>query len=567
MSQTATRARLGLSRLDDRLVPSTVTAVTTARPFDFVADGTLTMTEPTADGVATSTSTVHLAGSLAYTSPTAGESGMVTVSGEGTGTGAPADSAETGGRGTFAHTVQGQLSFADDDGTVSTTAPLTGTMNWLTPRGGAGIDLIGPHAAAGMFDVSTFRLAAGWDAAGATGTLAVTLANAADAATDLAFDQKFAAGSETGGVNLDFSVLVSGNLMTAPARDTPVAQVTAVWQGNGQTEAADIDVPVFWNTGRVTVNAADLTPPEWAETLTVRIDAAGVVGEGDEGNNAWTVALADLGSATLPPTAPTPGGFPRIPSDPERVTASYTLIQGEVTQLQWRDQEGVVLAATEAFETFGGPVGIATGDVNADGVLDVALAAGVGGGPRVRVLDGKTGVELLNTFAYDAEFRGGVNVALADVDGDGKADLVTGAGAGGGPHVRVFDVSTGALTREFFAGNPEGQGGARVAAADLDGDSRAEIITTAGPGGGGFLFVHDGDGRERYATLVAPPDYAGGVKVAAVPESGQDDVLVIATPEDTGPVTRFRSQLAAGGPILVSLPSNPVAVDPPLFVA
>src|SRR5258706_7303998 len=44
MSDSATRARLGLHKLDDRVVPSTVTETTTVRPFDFVATGTLTTT-------------------------------------------------------------------------------------------------------------------------------------------------------------------------------------------------------------------------------------------------------------------------------------------------------------------------------------------------------------------------------------------------------------------------------------------------------------------------------------------------------------------------------------------
>src|SRR4051794_24800325 len=109
-----------------------------------------------------------------------------------------------------------------------------------------------------------------------------------------------------------------------------------------------------------------------------------------------------------------------------------------------RNAADQIVAQFMAFDSsFHGGVQVATGDVNNDGTADVVVGAGPGMEPRVRVLSGAAllagqFVDLKSFDAFQSDFAGGVFVAAGDVNGDGFADIITGAGAGGTPHVRVF---------------------------------------------------------------------------------------------------------------------------------
>jgi hypothetical protein len=185
---------------------------------------------------------------------------------------------------------------------------------------------------------------------------------------------------------------------------------------------------------------------------------------------------------------------------------------------------GVQLSSFLAYDSgFTGGVRVAAGDVNGDGVADVVTGAGPGGVPQVKVFDGVTGAEIRSFFAFGPSFGGGVYVAAGDVTGDGKADIVVGADAGGAPHVKVFDAVTGAEVRSFFAYDAGFAGGVRVAAGDVNGDGVADVVTGAGPGGVPQVRVFDGvAGAEVRSFFAASPAFGGGVYVAASPLSAAD---------------------------------------------
>jgi len=124
-------------------------------------------------------------------------------------------------------------------------------------------------------------------------------------------------------------------------------------------------------------------------------------------------------------------------------------------------------------------VSFSVGDLDGDGFDEIVTGTGQGGGPHVRIFSWNGKLIHPGFFAYSKYFRGGVNVACGDLDGDGKDEIITGAGFGGGPHVRVFTGSGKVIGSGFFAFDSGQRKGVKVIANDLDGDGRAEIIATS----------------------------------------------------------------------------------------
>jgi hypothetical protein len=143
-------------------------------------------------------------------------------------------------------------------------------------------------------------------------------------------------------------------------------------------------------------------------------------------------------------------------------------------------------------ETFRGGVRVATGDVNADGILDIITAPGPGRAADVHVYDGLTGQMVFNVPVYPSSFKAGVNLAAGNFNHDLAGDEIVVAPERGNQPVRIFSVTNPSQPLNSFF--PYGVGyryGIRVAAADVDGHPPFEIVTAPARGKVVRIFAAD----------------------------------------------------------------------------
>ncbi|MBL8863938.1 MAG: FG-GAP repeat protein [Planctomycetia bacterium] len=229
-----------------------------------------------------------------------------------------------------------------------------------------------------------------------------------------------------------------------------------------------------------------------------------------------------------------------------------------------------------------------------------AVGSGSGGPPRLQIFNVTTGVKVADFLAFENSFTGGVNAAIGDVTGDNVADVIVGAGVGGGPRVRVFDgrafapgfgfptapldgagaVPDAIVVADFFAFESTQRGGTNVAAGNFAGAGNAELVIGAGPGGGPRIRILDGaavtfQGRnftsDREGDTVAnffafEPSFRNGVSVAASPTpfGGLEfSNLVVAPGFGGGPRVRVLSgaQIAQRGLQYTSFDPNQTIAD------
>ena len=297
-------------------------------------------------------------------------------------------------------------------------------------------------------------------------------------------------------------------------------------------------------TLRVRVAIVNDNPYEGAEEFILVVSNAGGFGPSGTGTivDNGTGSIFVPGNTSGTPDSPATPGYPAsLDGDMPLVVTATEADCGPGAQVTVIDPfTGAIRSQFGVFEPrFRGGARVVVGDVDADGADEIVIGSGPGRIGEIRVFE-IDGTELVGyrTRPFGPTYMGGVEPEVGDIDGDGDEDLVA-VGLVAARNTRVFLVTPNAADpvanqpfKAFAAFAGDVLGGGSVAVADLNNDGRAEIIRGSGPGAAALVNVFDVSAAPRIVDSFRPfrslPRFRGGVAVSTTRFNGDQtpDILV-----------------------------------------
>jgi hypothetical protein len=387
----------------------------------------------------------------------------------------------------------------------------------------------------------------------------------------------------TAGQSITVSDISSGNLLFAPAADAngaAYASFTFQVQDDGGTANGGVDLDPTASTLTIEMTAVNDAPLAADDSYATSEDVPLVVAASGVLANDRDVESTPLSAVLV--SGPTSGTLLLNPDG----SFSYTPTTGfsGTDSFRYRASDGA------------GDSNLATVTITVQPVSHQIIAIGSASGPAgasrptVHVYDAATNelkFVIPASATYGVNNRNGIRVAVADIDGDGFADIITAPGRSTRPDIKIFrGTPHGGLQGTLLATIPAAStfgnafiGGVNLAVGDVDGDGAADIVLAPDQGQAtikvfhnrrlesptGSLFVQ----TRSFDAFADLKNYSGGGRLAVGnlaggPQSARE--LVVAT--GAGTAGKFRLfDLTGASPVRMWTRSDPTGFTGGLFVA
>jgi len=175
------------------------------------------------------------------------------------------------------------------------------------------------------------------------------------------------------------------------------------------------------------------------------------------------------------------------------------------------------------------PIGanIASADLNDDGISELIYGTPAGKNPGIRMLN-SDGHVLRNIKLESVKNKPAVRVAVGDINGDGKKEIVAGFGKGTTPEIWIFDIEGNRLNT-FFAFEEAFKGGVYLDVGDVNGDKIDEIIVAPGQGGGPLIKIFNAEGENIFGFWAYPKEIRTGVIPVAIDINNDNRFEIVTT--------------------------------------
>jgi hypothetical protein len=199
-------------------------------------------------------------------------------------------------------------------------------------------------------------------------------------------------------------------------------------------------------------------------------------------------------------------------------------ILGQIKQVT---AKGVVKTKFQTFTNT--KINVATGDFNGDGQTEIAVTPQNKAISEVRIyqLNGKLITKFL---AFESKFTSGVNLASGDIDGNGLDELVMAPTNNRQSEIKIMNKNF-KLRTSWLAYGATYLGGTNLSVADLNQDGKAEIVTAPASNSSAQIKIFNGNGKLISQWLAYEPFIKSGFKITAInPYSsfGSNPIIAVA---------------------------------------